>query len=143
MNNIINTLNEQLQELARETVIDALIECPVQELEEALEEGKPGEYIDDLINANNSYYEAFYYFDTYYQETAGRGDAGDVCEAVRDAIDEEQGGWVYEDAEEFKNLEGLPRANWFVNLYAELMATTFLPYDYEDCIKEAIAAIAK
>ena len=138
MNNIINTLNEQLQELARETVIDTLTECPIEELTEALENGTAGEYIDDLINADNSYFEAFYYFDTYYAETAGRGDSGDVCEAVRDALDEEFGSYIYEDCDELKELEGVQRANWFVNLYAECMATNALPYDYEECVKQAI-----
>ena len=45
---------------------------------------------------------------------------------------------MYEEAEEFKTLEGVQRANWFVNLYAECMATTSLPYDYEELFDEAI-----
>ena len=138
MSNIINTLNTQLQDLARETVADMLAECPLEELKTAVADNMAGEYIDDLVNANNSYNEAFYYFDTYYAETAGRGDSGDVCEAVRDAIDEEFGEWMYEEAEEFKTLEGVQRANWFVNLYAECMATNSLPYDYEELLNEAI-----
>ena len=138
MSNIINTLNTQLQDLARETVADMLAECPLEELKTAVADNMAGEYIDDLVNANNSYNEAFYYFDTYYAETAGRGDSGDVCEAVRDAIDEEFGEWMYEEAEEFKTLEGVQRANWFVNLYAECMATISLPYDYEELLNEAI-----
>ena len=138
MSNIINTLNTQLQDLARETVADMLAECPLEELKTAVADNMAGEYIDDLVNANNSYNEAFYYFDTYYAETAGRGDSGDVCEAVRDAIDEEFGEWMYEEAEELKTLEGVQRANWFVNLYAECMATNSLPYDYEELLNEAI-----
>ena len=138
MSNIINTLNTQLQDLARETVADMLAECPLEELKTAVADNMAGEYIDDLVNANNSYNEAFYYFDTYYAETAGRGDSGDVCEAVRDAIDEEFGEWMYEEAEGLKTLEGVQRANWFVNLYAECMATNSLPYDYEELLNEAI-----
>ena len=141
MSQIINTLNAQLQELARETVVNMLVECPTEELQEALKNDEVGEYIDDLINANNAYNEAFYYFDTYYAETAGRGDAGEVCEAVRDALDEEFGSYIYEESEQLKGLEGVYRANYFVNLYAEAMATTVLPYDYEECAKEALKAI--
>jgi hypothetical protein len=141
MNKIIQTLNKQLEELARETVVDTLQECPIDELKEALEDGQAGEYIDDLINSNNCYFEAFYYFDTYYGETAGRGDSGEVSEAIRDAIDDEFGDYLYEDSDELKTLEGVQRANWFVNLYAEAMATSVLPYDYEACLLEAIKNI--
>jgi hypothetical protein len=141
MSNIINTLNTQLQDLARETVLDMLIECPLEELKTAVADCMAGEYIDDLINADNSYFEAFYYFDTYYAETAGRGDTGEVCEAVRDALDEEFGSYIYEEADQLEELEGVYRANWFVNLYAECMATNVLPYDYEEVVNEAIAQL--
>ena len=141
MSRIINTLNEQLKELARETVVNMLVECDPQELKTALEDEMAGEYIDDLINANNAYFEAFYYFDTYYAETAGRGDTGEVCEAVRNALDEEFGSYIYEEADQLEELEGVYRANWFVNLYAECMATNVLPYDYEECMSEALATI--
>ena len=141
MSTIVNTLNEQLKELARETVVNMLVECDPQELKTALADDMAGEYIDDLINANNEYFEAFYYFDTYYAETAGRGDTGEVCEAVRDALDEEFGSYIYEEADQLEELEGVYRANWFVNLYAECMATNVLPYDYEECMSEALATI--
>ena len=143
MSTIINTLNAQLQDLARETVIDMLVECPLEELKEAVSDCMAGEYIDSLINANNCYFEAFYYFDTYYHNTAQRGDTGEVCEAVRDALDEEFGSYIYEEADQLEELEGVYRANWFVNLYAECMATNVLPYDYEECINEAIEAVEK
>lgn len=141
MSQIINTLNNQLKELARETVVDMLVECPTDELREALKNDECGEYIDDLVNADNAYHEAFYYFDTYYAETAGRGDTGEVCEAVRDALDEEFGSYIYEEADQLEELEGVYRANWFVNLYAECMATNVLPYDYEECVNEALKTI--
>ena len=141
MSTIVNTLNEQLKELARETVVNMLVECDPQELKTALEDCMAGEYIDDLVNANNCYFEAFYYFDTYYAETAGRGDTGEVCEAVRDALDEEFGSYIYEEADQLEELEGVYRANWFVNLYAECMATNVLPYDYDECVSEALATI--
>jgi hypothetical protein len=136
MGTIINTLNSQLEELATETIVNMLTECPLEELQE-LDCINCGDYVQDLLDANNCYYESFYYFDTYYAETAGRGDSGQVCEEVRDALEMEFGDYIYEEAEEFKTLEGVQRANWFVNLYAECACTNFIPADVWPLVEQA------
>ena len=125
MNNIVKTLNNQLQELATETIQNLLAEVDTNELKQLKNEDEVQELVNELIDANGCYNEAFYYFDTYYSETAGRGDSGEVCAAIREELESEYMEYLLEDSEELKKLEGVHRANYLVNLYAEAMCYNF------------------
>ena len=125
MNNIVKTLNNQLQELATETIQNLLAEVDTNELKQLKNEDEVQELVNELIDANGCYNEAFYYFDMYYSETAGRGDTGEVCAAIREALEEEYLEYLLDDSEELKKLEGVHRANYLVNLYAEATCHNF------------------
>lgn len=125
MNKIVNTLNNQLQELATETIQNMLQEVDVNELKELKNEDDVQEFVNELIDANYCYQESFYYFDTYYQETASRGDSGEVCQAIREELENQYMDYLLEDNQQLKVLEGVHRANYLVNLYAEAMCMNF------------------
>lgn len=134
-NEIKNEFISQMSEVAYETAKSIAQEIYAKELSDAVDDCMGGDLLQDYIEANNAYHEAFYHFDTYYATTAGRGDSGLVAQVMRDLIEDYGYDYALEEDEELKSLEGVQRANYLVNFAAEVLSTCFMP-DLDEVAQE-------
>lgn len=127
MNRIKKEFLEQMQEVAYDAAKSIAQEIYAKELSDAVEDCMGRELLQGYIDANNRYYESFLYFDLYYSTTAGRGDTGAVAKAMRELLEDAGFDYMIEDDERLQELEGVQRANYLVNLTAEVLASEFMP----------------
>lgn len=66
--------------------------------------------------------ELFYYWHTYYAETAAFGDTGEIIDAMQELIEEHYG----EQWPRPKDMSSLQFANHLVNVAAEIVGPTFM-----------------
>jgi hypothetical protein len=130
MNKIVHLLNKQLTEAANDKIAEIIENIPFDELEHVTDEFEAMELLQDCIDCNNEMHEAFYYWDTYYSETAGRGNAYEVATVLREEIENELGCFEFDfdTSEEAIHMT----ANNMVNIYAEV----FGPHMWDMSSKE-------
>lgn len=126
MNKIQVALLEEFKELNLEAFVTTACE-----LADEIDTDRSIEDFDlqDLyhqVRENNFIHEWFRDFDTYYSETAARGDSGIVAKAARELI-EEDGNLDLGDFPRLNDLEGVERANFLVNLAAEVIGASMYP----------------
>lgn len=131
MNKIVSLLNEQLEEVANDFANDVLENIPYQELEQIEDEFEAMEVLQEYLEADNSFNEAFYYFDTYYQETAGRGNIYEVAAVLREEIESELGCFEF-DYDLSDEHAALCTANRMVNIYAEIFGSRMMTLTDEE-----------
>ena len=150
MNNyftIINTFDEQMQRIAKESVRDIINDIPLDDFKELIDSNEKdvngycyGDWLQDYIE-NSHFHEWFDYIDIYYSQTASRGDSGEVCESFRELLEENHLDYILQESEEFQRLEGLQRANYLVNLCGQALCMNYI-YDALPSKKE-LKAITK
>ena len=131
MNPIIEQLNKNLEEVANDYAMDVLEEIPYQELEKIENPTEAFEVLQEYLDESNSFSEAFYYFDTYYATTAGRGNVYEVAAVLRQEIEDELGCFDFE-YDLADDDAALVTANHMVNVYAELFGTRMMSLTEED-----------
>lgn len=126
MNKIQVALLEEFKELNLDAFVTTACELADEiDMDRSIEDFD----LQDLyrqVQENNFIHEWFRGFDTYYSETAARGDSGIVAKAARELI-EEDGNIELEELEPLKTLEGVERANFLVNLAAEVIGASMYP----------------
>jgi hypothetical protein len=131
MNKIISLLNKQLEEVANDYANDVLESIPYQELEQVGDPFEAMELLQEYLESDNSFAEAFYYFDTYYSETAGRGNIYEVAAVLREEIENELGCFEFEYDLSDEHA-ALCTANRMVNIYAELFGAQMMSLTEEE-----------
>jgi GR25 family glycosyltransferase involved in LPS biosynthesis len=130
MNKAINTVNEQLTEMANEVITDLIHNLPDEEKAEL----KTAEDVEDWIcdEGRDGLYDAFYYFHTYYAETAALGNSYEVACIFREAIEQELGCFDFDFDTDEDAIH--MTANKMVNIYAELMGANMVTLDGDELL---------
>lgn len=96
---------------------------------------------DDIQGVSDMAVEYIGYFDTYYNQTASRGDSGEVWDAMVTLLDDE--GLDYLPSEVWNkdvNASHLQKTNHLVNVTASAMASSMAHYVMYECLTNLFAS---
>lgn len=130
MNNALNTVNEQLTEMANELITELIQNLPDEDKAEL----ETAEDVEDWVcdEARDEMYDAFYYFHTYYAETAALGNSYEVACVFREAIEQELGCFEFEFDTDEDAIH--MTANKMVNIYAEIKGANMVTLDGDELL---------
>ena len=135
---IQHQFEQEIRRHAKDGIEDLLQDLPLEELQEICSKDADQALLWECLE-DNHFHENFQWIDIYYSQTANRGDSGDVCEVMRELLDNEGLDHAYRESSWFEESEGVRRANNFINLAYTALYNNYMEFPTQEDMRRIVA----